>query len=334
MDKTKSSRYFDTFISKVLKQVSNEYSITLNAKQQLNSVLCYITRDICNSVFNMVMMSKKRTISVKEIINTIQILFPGDLAENSICEGKKAIQPRTGCRYNTRQVNANIIFPVALLEKFLHNFGYWNIMVTAQSPIFLAAVIEYICAEILDTGVLYTKERNHMRVSIRDLELTIRNDTELNALFQKFNMEFIGGGIIPFIHPHLDVIKHTPVYKDITKYQNMSNKCLLSKFTFEKIVREIVHKHKANMKISKNVSVIIQFYIEHFIINLLQYANLACIHAYRTKLQNIDIDLALNISGSVNITTLFQNNDNIFTEPDTDIDMYNTEYTIEQHHFI
>ena len=49
-----------------------------------------------------------------------------------------------------RKNKSNIIFPPSIVEKFLRNFGNTKVMVTSAAPIFFAAVLEYLCYEILD----------------------------------------------------------------------------------------------------------------------------------------------------------------------------------------
>ena len=46
VNKKKKTRLFETYISKVLKQITDKNGITSNCKQQLNSALCIIARNI------------------------------------------------------------------------------------------------------------------------------------------------------------------------------------------------------------------------------------------------------------------------------------------------
>ena len=42
--KRKRTRFYEIYLTKLLKQVSSENGITSNSKQQLNSILCATTR--------------------------------------------------------------------------------------------------------------------------------------------------------------------------------------------------------------------------------------------------------------------------------------------------
>ena len=90
--KKKNIHHFEIFISKVLKNISDSKGgITSNAKQQLNSFLCILAKNISQKALEITIYGKKKTISCKEIKSSIELLFPGYLLENSISEGEKAI---------------------------------------------------------------------------------------------------------------------------------------------------------------------------------------------------------------------------------------------------
>ena len=203
--KKKKSRFFETYISKVLKQVSEKSGITSNSKQQLNSALCIVAKTISSTVVRLTEIAKKKTLSDKEVSNAVKILFSGDLAENSIREGCKSVEKfNTGSsKGSSRQGKAGIIFPPSIAEKFLRNFGYSKVMVTSAAPVFLAAVLEYLVAEILLLASKSAVSNKRIRITIRDLEMSVREDHELSDLFDKLELSFLGGGVLPYIHPCL-----------------------------------------------------------------------------------------------------------------------------------
>ena len=319
--KKKKSRFFETYISKVLKQVTDNNGITSNSKQQLNSALCVVARNITLVVTRLTEIAKKKTISEKEISNAVKVMFTGDLAENSIREGVKSVE-----KFNTesstgssRQGKAGIIFPPAITEKFLRNFGYSKVMVTSTAPVFLAAVLEYLTAEILILASKSALNNKRIRLTIRDLQLSVGEDPELSTLFRKLNMSFLGGGVVPYIHPCLinkktrkKKVKNfddsgmkkahrfrpgTVAVRDIKKFQKISNCLTFAKFPFERFVRQVVNKNNPCMKISKDVFIILQYFIEQYIVDLLKDANSAAIHAGRVKLMSTDIEFISNLRG-------------------------------------
>ena len=308
----KKNHYFETFISKVLKQVSDNAGITSNAKQQLNSFLCTLAKHISRIAKELTIHGKKKTISDKEISNSIKIVLSGGLLDNSILEGEKSVNifNNSGDK-GSRQNKAGIIFPPSITEKFLRNFGYSKIMITNSSSVYLSAVLEYLTYEILDLSLNYCKENKRSRITIRDIEVTIRNDEEFSKIFRKINYVFLGGGVIPFIHPSLLVkrknkltIKTNKKYKfrpgtiaikDIRKFQKLSDILLFPKSSFEKFVRQLFKENNTannmadKIKISKEVFIILQYYIEQFIIKILYNSNFLAIHSGRIKIISTDI---------------------------------------------
>lgn len=318
--KKKKSRLFETYISKVLKQVADKNGITSNSKQQLNSAICFVARNISDMAIRLTEISKKKTISDKEVSNTVKILFSGDLSVNSIREGEKSVKKFSveSSKGSSRQGKAGIIFPPSITEKFLRNFGYSKIMVTNTAPVFLAAVLEYLVAEILLLASKTAVNNKRIRITIRDLQLSVGEDKELSELFDKLNISFLGGGVIPYIHTCLALKKPrkkkkldittgikkphrfrpgTVALREIKRYQKMSNCLTFAKFPFERFVRGVINKNNEGMKISKNVFIILQYCIEQYIVDILKDANYAAIHAGRVKMMLTDIEFICNLRG-------------------------------------
>ena len=341
--KKKKCRSFETYISKILKQVSNKNGITSNSKQQLNSALCIIARTISFTVARLTEIAKKKTISDKEVSNAVRVLFSGDLATNSVREGVKSVDKFSAetSKGSSRQCKAGIILPPSIAEKFLRNFGYSKVMVTSTAPVFLASVLEYLAAEILILASKSSANNKRIRVTIRDLHIAIGEDQELSNLFEKLDISFLGGGVIPYIHTSLvskkprkkkgktvdptDGIKKphrfrpgTVALREIKKYQKMSNCLTFAKFPFERIVRSVVNKYKPGMKISKDVFIILQYYIEQYVVDILKDANAAAIHAGRVKLMLTDIDFICSIR---NVSTKGFTDQHPNTKKTDDVDM-------------
>jgi histone H3/H4 len=320
-NKKKKTRYFETYISKILKQLSVTNGITSNAKQQLNSVICIIARNISNISTQLTFVSNKKTLSHKEVSNAANLILSENLAKNVINHADVSLAKfsEENSKHSSRQEKAGILFPPSIAEKFLRNFGFSKIMVTKTAPVYFAAVLEYLVLNILELASNLARENNRIRVTIRDLELSVRTDRELSILFENCRLSFVGGGVVPKIHDSLltkkprkkrktvvnkttdmDKKNHrfrpgTVSLREIKKFQKTSNCLTFAKFPFERFVRSIVNKYRPNMKISKEVFIVLQYYIEQFIVDFLRDANSASIHCGRVKLMPTDISFICSL---------------------------------------
>nr|XP_031291338.1 histone H2A type 1-H-like [Camelus dromedarius] len=75
---------------------------------------------------------------------------------------------------------AGLQFPVGRVHRLLRK-GNYSEMVRAGAPVYLAAVLEFLTAEILELAGNAFRD-NKMQIILRHLQLAIRNDEELNNL--------------------------------------------------------------------------------------------------------------------------------------------------------
>ncbi|KAF4564617.1 histone H2A [Pleurotus pulmonarius] len=100
----------------------------------------------------------------------------------------------------SRSAKAGLQFPVGRVHRLLKKGNYAQ-RVGAGAPVYLAAVLEYLAAEILELAGNAARDNKKQRIVPRHLQLAIRNDEELNKLLG--DVVISQGGVVPFINPEL-----------------------------------------------------------------------------------------------------------------------------------
>ena len=97
----------------------------------------------------------------------------------------------------SRSQKAGLQFPVGRVHRLLRKGNYAR-RVGAGAPVYLAAVLEYLAAEILELAGNAARDNKKRRIIPRHLQLAIRNDEELNKLLSGVTIS--QGGVLPNIH--------------------------------------------------------------------------------------------------------------------------------------
>ena len=97
----------------------------------------------------------------------------------------------------SRSARAGLLFPVGRIHRHLRKGNYAK-RVGSGAPVFLAAVMEYLIAEILELAGNAARDNKKKRIIPRHLQLAIRNDEELNKLLD--GVTIAQGGVLPNIH--------------------------------------------------------------------------------------------------------------------------------------
>ena len=97
----------------------------------------------------------------------------------------------------SRSSRAGLQFPVGRMHTALKK-GQYAKRVGNGSAVYLAAVLEYLTAEILELAGNAARDNKKVRIIPRHLLLAIKNDDELNNLLK--SVMIAQGGVMPNIH--------------------------------------------------------------------------------------------------------------------------------------
>ena len=88
--------------------------------------------------------------------------------------------------------------------------GKYATRVGGGAPVYLAAVLEYLSAEILELAGNAARDNKKTRIVPRHIQLAVRNDEELSKLLG--GVTIASGGVLPNVHSVL-LPKAKPVKK-------------------------------------------------------------------------------------------------------------------------
>lgn len=103
----------------------------------------------------------------------------------------------SGKKTVSRSSKAGLQFPVGRIARFL-KAGKYATRVGAGAPVYLAAVLEYLAAEVLELAGNASRDNKKTRIVPRHIQLAVRNDEELSRLLGQVTIA--NGGVLPNIH--------------------------------------------------------------------------------------------------------------------------------------
>ncbi|CAG9465419.1 unnamed protein product [Pedinophyceae sp. YPF-701] len=111
--------------------------------------------------------------------------------------GKGKGRASTKAKSQTKSSKAGLQFPVGRIARYLKKGKYAD-RIGAGAPVYLASVLEYLCAEVLELSGNAARDNKKTRIVPRHIQLAVRNDEELSKLLG--GVTIASGGVLPNIH--------------------------------------------------------------------------------------------------------------------------------------
>lgn len=347
------SNSWKTYLHKVLKQVHPDSQISAKTLEQLDEFIKILARTLAENGRVACTSAGKSTVGKSEIALAVQLHLPGELAIHALSELDKAVDKFTAAKEqkastkkgkkaktNTRSApvrreqSAGLQFSVALAEKFIREFGASDLSVSKNSSVALAAVLEYISAEILELAGNAARDSKKVIITIRHVYLAVANDEELHNLVENLNVEFLGAGVLPNIRSELLPTKEkrakqaanrkknaktkggkkgdakkphkylpgTKALMEIRRYQK-TTELLVRKLPFERAARGIADelgRHRSlgleTIHFGGGSINALQHFVEQRVVTLCSNAQDLAIHGKRDGVNSTDIQLAWKLT--------------------------------------
>ncbi len=198
--KKKNYGSYGTYVYKVLKQVHPDTGISGPALESANQLVHFTLKKIMKHVNVVKTKVGVSTVSTALVKSGLQLCLPGELLKHSIAEGTKAVAKYqvSTLKKSSAAARAGLQFPPARVSKEMRSVtAGCKCRLTAGAPIFLAAVLEYLVAEVLELAGNISRDMKKVRIISRHLSLAVSNDEELEKFYKGF---VFSSGVMPSIH--------------------------------------------------------------------------------------------------------------------------------------
>uniref|UniRef100_A0ACD5UZK4 Uncharacterized protein n=1 Tax=Avena sativa TaxID=4498 RepID=A0ACD5UZK4_AVESA len=144
-------------------------------------------------------MKKKIQVAVTKAVEKKKTCCP--LPNLALSTPGRSLAPgRHRKKHATRSVKAGLHFPIGQIERYLKEGRYYQ-CIGSGAPVYLAAVLEYLTAKVLELVGQAAKDSKKIRIIPRHVMLDVMRDEELNKMLAGITIAH--GGVLPNIHESL-----------------------------------------------------------------------------------------------------------------------------------
>jgi len=164
-------------------------------------------------------------VDARDIQTAVRIFLPGELAKHAVSEGTKAVTKYNVAQDRSRTISsrAGLQFNVAqvglVADRYTNGFPMGD-----SAAVYLAAVCEYIAAEVLELSGNAARDHRSTFINCRHVMLAIRNDEELNKMLGGGDADhgkcvIRESGVLPNIHSVLMKIPQHEKNKGLSAFE-------------------------------------------------------------------------------------------------------------------
>ena len=312
--------------------------MTQQSLDAFDSILRYFAGLFATDARRLALCNDTKTISSREIQTAVQLLLTPELAKNAVTEGTNAVTKYSSFESSRqsdkqsegddfkapktmKQIKAGLVFSVSLVDnEYLRNQG---VNVGQGAPVYLAAVLEYLAAELLELSGNRARDDGRTRIQGRDIFHAVSNDPEFGTLFSRHNLELLGTGVVPNIDQRILIsyeeksktkkrntaasggAKSAHRYRPGTvalreiRSQQKSTKLKLCNAHMQEACKEITKEFQADVMMSQEARTALHYLVEQQVVRAFQRANQLCLHTGRTTMYVEDLQMALAGEGVV-----------------------------------
>jgi histone H2A len=207
---SKKPKSFRIYIYKVLAQLHPDLGINNKAMKIVDGMVHYILQREGKTISKFV---NHKTVTSRDVQTAVRLILPGELAKHAISEGTKAVtkfnvthyyqhEPGHGNAKGQRHslsFQAGLQFPVARVTHHLMTNVSGATRRGITAGVYMAAVVEYLVAEVLELSGKAAKDSKVKRIAPRHIFLAVVVDEELSYFFGR-DAIIPYGGVLPHIH--------------------------------------------------------------------------------------------------------------------------------------
>ena len=189
--KKPNTTHFNIYIREINKQIYPDLQLQPEIIEILDNIINVIGKKIVENSVLIMKTNKKETMSLKFLKLGTELSISGEIQKHATFQALKATSKAltknaTTDPHKKRETltkKTGLVFPPARVERVIMRKVSCVKRIPEGAPVYLAAVLEYICADLLDyAGRITIDKYKASRITVPHLSLAVENDSELKKL--------------------------------------------------------------------------------------------------------------------------------------------------------